>query len=348
MKRFYHISALLLCCLCCSLVSVAQQESLRDRLAKKQQQQQGTSVNKGTAAPKLSVRAEMSNRNQTRDLSTATWIREVYRELNLSEGSNGALLFPKQPVGNQMNLFTMIFKLMADGNLVGYKWNDGQEMFTPELVEDFGEVLNRLEIPFQQNGNAYIIDEYNILSNEVLGYYLKEAWYFDQANSVMGVKIVALCPVLSRQEYFDDEGAGASTSYREPLFWIPYEDIRPFATRMPIMASDMNNVMNKTIDDYFQMRLYDGEIYKTTNMAGTYLNQKFKTPEEMKYAQDSIESQLKRFDDNLWVINDSIKELFREDVKNKNKKKSNNKASKPKSPKGSSSQAAYSARDRRQ
>lgn len=346
MKRIYHISILLLCGLCCSLMASAQQESLRDRLAKKQQQQQGASANAGTKVSQVSVRAEMMNRNQTRDLSTATWIREVYRELDLKEGSNAALLYPMQPVGGKMNLFTMIFKLMADGNLVGYKWNGGQEMFSEDQIEDFGEVLNHLEIPYQKNGNAYIIDEYNIPANEILGYYLKEAWYFDQANSVMGVKTIALCPVLSRQEYFDDEGSGASTSYREPLFWIPYEDIRPYASRMPIMASDMNNVVNKTIDDYFQMRLYDGKIYKTTNMTNAFLNEKFKTPEELKYAQDSIEKQLQQFDDNLWVINDSIKERFRED--SKKKQKSKGKVSKPKASKGGQSQATYSARDRRQ
>lgn len=344
MKQIYHIVIVLICCLCYSLSSSAQQESLRDRLAKKQQQQQGVSTNSGAKVPKLSVRAEMMNDNQTRDLSNATWIREIYRELDLKNGSNGALLYPTQPVGNQMNLFTMIFKLMADGNLIGYKFNIEQDIFTENMVEDFGEVLTRIEVPYQKNGDSYIIDEYNIPGNEVLGYYVKEAWYFDQSNSVMGVKTVAICPVLSRQEYFDDgEGSMAeSEAYRLPLFWILYEDIRPYAARMPIMASNMNNVQNKTIADYFQMRLYEGEIYKTTNMENVILSQKFKTPEELKYAQDSIEKQLKQFDKNLWVINDSINTLFKE-----NTKKTKSKTSKPKAAKSSSSSPSYSARDRR-
>ncbi len=112
---------------------------------------------------------------------------------------------------------------------------------------------------------------------------------------------------------------------------------------MPIMASNLNNVMNKTIDDYFNMRLYEGEIYKTTNMENKLLMQQFKTPEELKYAQDSIESQLKDFDKNLWVINDSVKALEQQSNTKKQKKQKAPKASKS----SSSGNATYSARDRR-
>lgn len=341
MRKIYTI-ILLLCCLYPSITFAQQQESLRDRLAKKQQQAQGATENKGSAVPKLSTRAEMMNESQTRDLANATWIRGIYRKLDLTKGKNAALLYPIQPIGNQMNFTTMIFKLMAEGNLIGYKWsNSGQEIFTDNQVEDFADVLNKLEIPFQQNGNAYIFDEFSIPSNEVLTYYVKEAWYFDQSNSALGVKTVAVCPVLSRQEYLDDDMGATSTAVNQPLFWIPYESIRPYAAQMPIMASDLNNVMNKTINDYFQMRLYEGEIYKTTNMENVYLEQKFTTPESLKLAQDSIENQLKQFDKNLWVINDSIDTAFKEGYKN-----TKNKTSKPKQPK-SSSNATYSARDRR-
>lgn len=343
MKKIYY-TIILLCGLCYTSVSFAQQEeSLRDRLARKQQQTQGSTTSNGPTVLKLSTRAEMMNEAQTRDLSNATWIREIYRELDLTKGKNAALFHPVQPVGNQMNFVTMIFKLMAQGNLIGYKWNNGQDLFTDDLIEDFGDVLNKLEIPFQANGNAYIFDEFSIPSNEVLSYYVKEAWYFDQSNSAIGVKTIAICPVLSRQEFLDDvDGNSASAAFKQPLFWIPYESIRPYAARIPIMASDLNNVMNKTIDDYFQMRLYEGEIYKTTNMENVYLSQKFTTPESLKQAQDSIETQLKQFDKNLWVINDSINAIFQEGTKN-----SKNKTSKPKQPKSSSSGTSYSARDRR-
>lgn len=343
MKRITQLIILFSILSITQLQAQGQPESLRDRLAKKQQEQQGSVSDNGPKVPKLSVRAEMMNETQNQDLSGATWIREVYRFLDLTKGTNAALYYPVQPIGDKMNFYTLIFKLMANGNIVGYDWNQGQDLFVDNLVINFGDVLNRLEIPYQQNGNVFTFDEFSIPSNEALGYYVKEAWYFDQSNSMLGVKTVAICPVLFRQQYIGDDDASMNNAgSREPQFWIPYESLRPYAARMPIMTSDLNNVMNKTVDDYFRLRLYDGEIYKTTNMENKFLQEKFRTPESLKYAQDSIESQLKAFDKNLWVINDSIKAAGNPNPK---KVKANN--SKTKRSKASSSQPSYSARDRR-
>ena len=101
------------------------------------------------------------------------------------------------------------------------------------------------------------------------------------------------------------------------------------------------NVMTKTIDDYFRLRLYDGEIYKTTNMGNKLMVEKYKDPEMRKQAEKKIERELKQFEENLWVTNDSIN-----DTQSKNKSK-NTKNAKISKPKGGSSSTTYSARDRR-
>ena len=335
------IILLISCLLVSSGINAQQTESLRDRLAKKQQQQQGTTPNNGIKVPKISVRAQMRNEDQTQNLSNATWMREIYRELDLTKGKNAALFYPVQPINGKMNLYTLIFKLMGEGNLVAYNWNNGTDLFVEDQLVNFGDVLKKLEIPYRQNGDVYDYDEFSIPSNEALSYYVKEAWYFDQSNSVVDVKIVAICPVLFRQTYDDiDFGIGNAQGIREPQFWIPYENIRPYAAAMPIMTSDLNNIMNRTIDDYFRLRLYDGEIYKTTNMEDKFLKQKYETPEALEAAQKKIENELNQFDKDLWVINDSIKAL---DQQSRNTKQKKTKISQPKS---SSSSATYSARDR--
>lgn len=340
MKKIFQITIILV--LCFTYASGVQaQESLRDRLAKKQQQQQGNTSDSGLKIPQLSVRAEMMNDGQTQDLSNATWVREVYRELDLEKGKNAALYYPEQPEGSKMNLFTMIFKLLETNSLTAYRWNNGTDLFIDRMKVDFGEdILARLEIPYQKNGDVFVYDEFSIPNNEAKRYYIKEAWYFDQSNSVLGVRTIAICPVVMRQEYFDDM-SNTATASRLPLCWIPYENIRPYAARMPIMTSDQNNVMNKTIDDYFRLRLYDGEIYKTTNMENKLLLEKHKTPEELEQAREKIEGELKQFEKDLWVTNDSINA-----IQPNNKKAKNQKVSKPKKS-SSGGGATYSARDRR-
>lgn len=348
MKRIFHITIIIaLCGVCFSQYIKAQDqpESLRERLERRRQQEQGQQS--GANVPKLTVRAEMMNETQTTDLSNATWIREVYRFLDLKKGSNGALLYPQQPVGDRMNLFTMIFKLAANGSLPAYEFNVNQEAFVEDRRVDFKNVLENLEIPFQQNGNVFTFDEYSIPSNEALGYYIKEIWYFDQSNSVLDVKVEAICPIVFRQDFSDMNAEMMNiVPDRHPLFWIHYENLRPYAARMPIMTSDRNNVVNKTVDDFFRTRLYEGEIYKTTNMENKVLVEKYKTPEALKEAQQKIEGELKQFKNNLWVVNDSINMQPQGNRKN-NAKQPKAKTPKASKPKSSSSSATYSARDRR-
>ena len=69
--------------------------------------------------------------------------------------------------------------------------------------------------------------------------------------------------------------------------------------------------------------------------------EKYKDPEVRKQAEKKIEGELKQFEENLWVTSDSITNT---QSKDKSKNPKNTKVSKPK---GGSSSATYSAKDRR-
>jgi gliding motility associated protien GldN len=127
-------------------------------------------------------------------------------------------------------------------------------------------------------------------SNEVTGYYLKEAYFFDSATSGFRVRPLALCPILVRQE----EYASADTRY--PLFWVAYEELEPYTRRMPLMASTLNNSMDESMDDFFRKRSYQGEIYKTGSPGNRSIAQYTSTPEEMKAEQERIEQELRDFE----------------------------------------------------
>ena len=87
---------------------------------------------------------------------------------------------------------------------------------------------------------------------------------------------------------------------KSPMFWLDYNDLAPYLTRLPVMTSDLNNTSNLNADDYFVSRMYKGDIYKTTNMLGRTLSQYCPTDSAMQAEQARIEGQLKAFDDNLW------------------------------------------------
>ena len=78
-------------------------------------------------------------------------------------------------------------------------------------------------------------------------------------------------------------------------------DLRPYLTQQNIFIDDDNNLARYNFDDFFQMGMYDGEIYKTRNLRNLSLMQMFPDPDELKHAQDSIENRLASFEENLWV-----------------------------------------------
>lgn len=288
----------LIFCLCCLFMAIniqAQDGGLRDRLARKQNQQQNSENNQ------LTIRSVLKNDAEKKAIDNAPWMREVYRFIDLDKEQNAALYYPVKPIGDRTNFFTLIFKQLLAGNINVYKWPlDGNEVFTNEYKESVKDLLESFDILYKEENGKYTVETVDVPSNEIKGYYIKEVWYFDINNSVVDRKTVAVCPILFRQDDFGVE------STRYPMFWLPYDEIRPYASRMPIMTSDLNNASTQTINDYFLQGEFGGEIYKTTNFRDLSLAQMYPNEKDRKAAERKIEKQLTQFNDSLWVTNDSI------------------------------------------
>lgn len=253
------------------------------------------------SGPALSVRAQTQYTGQINMPQEVIWKREIYRTLDLKQEKNSALYYPVEPIGDRMNLFTLIFKLIADGKIPAYEYHlDGTEVLTADNKVKFKDVLDRFHILYQikEDGQArdtlYSIDNSDIPSNEVLSYFIKEVWYFDQHSSTYNSKVVAICPVLHRSGDFSMD----VTKY--PMFWLDYTDLSPYLVRMNVMTSNLNNVSNVSLDDYFATRQFKGDIYKTTNMLNQTLAQYCTTDSAMVKEQKKIEGQLKAFEEHLW------------------------------------------------
>ena len=67
-----------------------------------------------------------------------------------------------------------------------------------------------------------------------------------------------------------------------------------------VMASNFNNVANRSMDDFFVTRQYNGEIYKTTNLQNRPLAEYCKTDSAMMKEQKRIETELVSFEKHLY------------------------------------------------
>ena len=224
------------------------------------------------------------------------WRRDVYRTLDLTMDANAPLYYPVEPIGRQVNLFTYVFRLMLTGRIDAYKYNlNGVESFDKKDRMEVREVLDRYSIFYEEKDGKINVENNDVPSAEVTRYYIKESMYLDQRTGTFATKVTAICPVLMRGA---DDFGGEATPY--PLFWLNYDEIAPWLSKLPVMASNLNNVSNMTADDFFTMNRYDGKIYKTNNLQGKALANYCTTDSAMVKEQKRIEKEIYDFEEGIW------------------------------------------------
>lgn len=269
------------------------------------------------------------------------WRRDIYRELDLNEDANSPLYYPVEPLGSQTNLFTYMFKLMLSGRIKAYQYKlDGNESFDEDDVVKPKAFLDNYHIYYEKDANGRMhLDNSDIPSKEVKSYYIKESSYFDQHTSTFHTKVLALCPIMTRDDDFGDGGN------KYPLFWVKYDDLAPFLAKQQIMTSNLNNAAVMSVDDYFVRNQYKGKIYKTNNMLGKTLAQYCPSDSAMSKEQKKIEAELAAFEKNIW--GDQAKKDSLDSIANVDKKAGKN-VKKNRRSSSSSKSSGSSVKNRRQ
>jgi gliding motility associated protien GldN len=229
------------------------------------------------------------------------WMRVIYRELDLDQDVNAALYYPEEAIDGQENLFRIIMRLLANNQLTAYEYLDGRELFTDQYKLKVSDLLDRFHIIYTpakgstEKNPKYTIDESDVPTNEVLSYYVIERWEFDTRGNRMKTYVDAICPVLHRSGDFGGEAV------KYPMFWVKYSDLRPWLAQQTIFTSDDNNLPTCTYDDFFNLSMYKGDIYKTRNLRNKSMMQMYPDSADLHRAQDSIQQRLDNFEKKLWV-----------------------------------------------
>ncbi len=228
------------------------------------------------------------------------YMREIYRELDLKKPENAPLYYPEDLIDGRENLLRVVLGAVVSGSIPAYEYLDGREIFTDQYKVNVGEMLDRFGIYYTQAKGStsknpkYQIEEADMPTDQVLNYYIIEKWEFDRRSNRMKTRVEAICPVLTRNGDF-----GGDTKY--PMFWVKYDAVRPFLARQYVFVSDDNNMPQYSLDDYFNLGMYSGDIYKTRNLRNLSMAQMFPDEDVRKQAQDSIDKRLRSYGKNLWV-----------------------------------------------
>lgn len=307
---------------------------------KRRNQQQTDQQQRKSPSSAMSMRAQISFPTALDIPEEVVWRRDIYRELDLTNDANAGLYYPVEPQGKQLNLFTYIFKLAQNGYIPVYEYpTDGSDNFSPENRVQMQTILDNYHIYYEEQDGKLKVDNSDIPSAEVRKFYLKESAYYDQANSSFHIKVLALCPVMLR----DDDFGGEATQY--PLFWVKYSDLEPFLNRQTVMASSLNNAATMSMDDFFTLNSYRGKIYKTNNAQGKTLLQLCDGDmDKMTAEQKRIEAELAAFHKTIFgdqAKRDSLDSIAALDVK-QNKKIRSKSSTRSRSAKASRSKRSSS------
>ena len=270
-----------------------QRPTARQRRAQKEQETQTDGV---------SIRAKNYADQQVKDTETAPWRRVIYRQLSIDSLANAPIFRPVRPSGQLQSLFSLLFKRFNDGSITVYEYEDlGYENLTPERQLRFEDFLDRFGIvydkdPSQTGNRAFKILPVDIPTQSIHNYYVKEEYYYDVKTSDVISQIIAICPVM------DDE-ISMEGSVRIPLFWVKYSDVQPYLSQQPIMLSTKNNATTATMDDFFSLNLYRGQISMTLGGETAELNSEMSDSTAMAARQafsNQIEGELKQFEESLY------------------------------------------------
>lgn len=270
-----------------------QRPTARQRRAQKEQETQTDGV---------SIRAKNYADQQVKDTETAPWRRVIYRQLSIDSLANAPIFRPVRPSGQLQSLFSLLFKRFNDGSITVYEYEDlGYENLTPERQLRFEDFLDRFGIvydkdPSQTGNRAFKILPVDIPTQSIHNYYVKEEYYYDVKTSDVSSQIIAICPVM------DDE-ISMEGSVRIPLFWVKYSDVQPYLSQQPIMLSTKNNATTATMDDFFSLNLYRGQISMTLGGETAELNSEMSDSTAMAARQafsNQIEGELQQFEESLY------------------------------------------------
>lgn len=236
-----------------------------------------------------------------RSEADAQWMKVVYRQIDLDKVKNAPLYYPEDVIDGQENLFRIIMRLLASGEMTAYEYLDGREVFTDQYKVNVRDMLDRFHVLYTEakggteKNPRFSIEESDVPTNEVLSYYLLERWEVDKRSNRMRTTVEAICPVLHRSGDFGGEAV------KYPMFWVKMDALRPYLTQQSIFIDDDNNLARYNYDDFFQLTLYEGDIYKTRNLRNKSMMQLYPDPDSLKLAQDSIQNYLVNYEKKMWV-----------------------------------------------
>lgn len=213
------------------------------------------------------------------------WRRGIYRQLELTEAANTPLYAEGE---DGRSLFDLIIQLYLEGKIKVYTYGTGREHLDAAHELEPRDFLERFRIPYTEatagGTTRYQVLPADLPTSQVRSYYLKEQHSLDRATTSYRREVELLCPIL---ETVGDYGTAPM-----PLFWLRYSELAPYLRERPTALMPGGSPDAGTLEDYFTLGLYRGEIIKADH--DPLLLERAKSPEERTALRQRLEDELQQ------------------------------------------------------
>ena len=229
------------------------------------------------------------------------WSKRIWRMIDLQEKINLPLKYPSsKQTKDRKNLMDVVMDAISEGSLTAYSFED-DEFTKPLTVKEIeGRGGSRTDtVKMQRPDPPY--DEYDTIiarefsRDKVIGFRVKEDWFFDKQRSVIDVRIIGLAPMVYA---VDEKGDVREGNIKIPLFWIYYPEARKLFANSEIFNRE-NDAERRTFDDIFQKRLFGSYIYKEANVYDRRIED-YKQGLSALLESERIKEEITNFEHDMW------------------------------------------------
>ena len=229
------------------------------------------------------------------------WSKRVWRVIDLNEKINLPLRYPmSKQTQDRKSLIDLVLDAIKEGSLTAYSTVDDEFTLpvTMSEVESKGGA-RRDTVKMQRPDPPY--DEYDTViarefsPDKVIGYRLKEDWFFDKQRSVIEVRIVGFAPLVYA---VDEDGNVREGNQKLPLFWVYYPEARNLLAKTEAF-NRTNDAERRSFDDIFQKRLFGSYIYKESNVYDRRIED-YRQGISQLLESEKIKAEISNFEHDLW------------------------------------------------
>ncbi len=228
--------------------------------------------------------------------SDVFYATRIWREIDMREKINQPFYFPMQPTNGRYNLMSVIMIGIQEGGITPYN-PDSDDFKIPMTKEAVQNIIRKEEKtktydPFTgEERDTTIVTEFD--PSTVTRYRLKEDWIFDKQRSVLECRIIGILPLM-----VEFEPDGITEKGTRPLFWIYFNELRPYLVRYEYF-NRKNDGQRLTYDDAFAKRMFNSYIIKESNVYDRYINA-YATGLDALLESDRIKNDIFIFEHDLW------------------------------------------------